>query len=84
MLHPDGSLRDLSNRPLEPKIEAEAIRIGGELRTNEPHYLERLRRFFAGEDLTPDYHPMPEDHPSYDPTLEQAFAPAPPAMVVRS
>ncbi len=48
-----------------------------------PDYPERVRRYFRQEGLLPGFELVPESHPSYDPALEQAFAPHPPLLLAR-
>jgi hypothetical protein len=59
-------------------------RIVARLELTQLYYLERLRRFFLLDELPAGFEPLRESHPSYDPALEQASAPAPPLLPVRS
>jgi hypothetical protein len=83
LLLPSGAMRDWRNQSLAQEVLAEVWRIADELEATEVYYLEKLRRYFNEEGLPSWFEPVPESHPSFDPALEQAFAPAPPIRPVR-
>jgi hypothetical protein len=83
LLLPNGSLRDGRGRPLPAEIAAEVRRIADELESTELYYLDKLRRYFNEEGLPGWFEPVPESHPSFDPALEQAFAPDPLTLAVK-
>ena len=83
LLVPDGSLRDGRGRALSGEIVDEVRRIANELESTELYYLEKLRRYFNEDGLPGWFEAVPESHPSFDPALEQVFAPDPPTLPVR-
>jgi hypothetical protein len=79
----DGSLRTSQRRQLSPEVQEEVDRIAAVLWQRELYFLEQARRYVHEEELPPGVEPVPESHPSYDPALEQVFAPHPPLLLAR-
>lgn len=72
-----------SKHAIDPSVQAEAARVGAELVSDHFDYVWGVAKALQGE-LGEGFSELPMEHPSYDPGLDQVFAPDPPSMVVGS
>jgi hypothetical protein len=79
----DGVWRHRGGGPIDERLEAEAARVAAILIDQHYDYVWGVARALKGE-LGQGFVEIPPEHASYDPGLEQVFAPDPPRMAVRS
>ena len=81
VLGADGAWRHRGGGPVEDGVQAKVARVGAELITHHFDYVWGVTNALKGHE-TEGFVEVPRDHPSYDPRLDQRFAPPPPALTV--
>ena len=79
----DGVWRHRGGGPIDDAVHAEVTRLAAVLVNHHFDYIWGIAMALQGK-LSNGFVEVHPDHPSYDPRLEQVFAPAPPAVTVRS
>lgn len=79
----NGVWRHRGAGPVAEDVQAEVARVSAVLVTDHFDYVWSVAKALQGE-LSDGFVDVPPAHPSYDPGLEQVFAPDPPRVVVRS
>ena len=79
----DGVWRHRGGGLIDEAVNAEVARVAAVLINDDFDYVWGVAKALQGE-LNDGFVAVPAEHPSYDPGLEQVFAPDPPAVAVRS
>ena len=79
----DGVWRHRGGGVIDEDVNAEVARVAAMLINDHYDYVWRIASALKGE-LSEGFVNVPPEHPSYDPGLEQVFAPDPPPVAVHS
>ena len=78
----DGVWRHRGGGVIDEAVVAEVARVAAVLINDHFDYVWGVAKALQGE-LNAGFVNVPPEHPSYDPGLEQVFAPDPPSVAVR-
>jgi hypothetical protein len=84
LLMDDSSVRTRAGTSLDVPVQLEIRRHTSELLAKELYYLRKAAVVLHEGRALNGFEPVPPSHPSYDPALEQVFAPLPPLQQTRS